>query len=171
MFSELDNYIQRIQDQHARMGKIIQGLDSAALNWRPLEITSDDDATNSLAVLVAHSCGAEHYWIAEVVGRMPPTRDRKAEFHTQVTQAEELVRLLEATEKETLTILTALTSIQLDDIRVVDQRTVYVRWAILHIIAHNALHLGHMQLTYQLYHQGRSSGSPYWFESLPGHSV
>ena len=45
-------------------------------------------------------------------------------------------------------------------------RIVPVRWAILHVIDHTALHLGHMQITYQLWMGGQRGPSPRWYERL-----
>lgn len=163
MTSELNNYLQRIEDLRGQVSELIADLPAQALNWRPIE----DDATNSLAVLAAHSAGAEHFWIAEVIGGHPPTRDRDVEFTTQATDASELVRLLEDTGAETREVLSALRAADLDGRREARGRTIRVRWCILHVIDHTALHLGHMQLTYQLWMGGHSKPSPFWFERLP----
>lgn len=163
MTSELNNYLQRIEDLRGQVSELIADLPAEPLNWRPIE----DDATNSLAVLAAHSAGAEHFWIAEVVGGHPSTRDRDAEFTTQATDASELVRLLEDTGAETREVFSALNESDLDDTRQARGRTIPVRWCILHVIDHIALHLGHMQLTYQLWMSGQSKPSPFWFERLP----
>jgi hypothetical protein len=45
-------------------------------------------------------------------------------------------------------------------------RVIPVRWCILHVIDHTALHLGHMQLTYQLWMGGQPGPSPRWFERV-----
>ena len=163
MLSELDNYAQRIEDLRGQAGDLIADLPAQALNWRP----SGDEATNSLAVLAAHIAGAEHFWIAEVVGGSPPTRDRDAEFATQAADASQLVRILEDTGAETGGVFATLTTADLDGTRQARGRTMAVRWCILHVIDHTALHLGHMQLTYQLWAEGRSKPSPLWFERLP----
>ena len=55
----------------------------------------------------------------------------------------------------------------LDGTREARGRTIPVRWCILHVIDHTTLHLGHMQLTYQLWMGGQSKPSPFWFERLP----
>ena len=162
MLSELDNYVQRIEDLRGQAGDLIADLPAQALNWRP----SGDEATNSLAVLAAHIAGAEHFWIAEVVGGSPPTRDRDAEFATQAADASQLVRILENTGAETGGVFATLTTADLDGTRQARGRTMAVRWCILHVIDHTALHLGHMQLTYQLWAEGRSKPSPFWFERL-----
>ena len=163
MLSELDNYLQRIEDLRGQVRDLIADLPAEALNWRPIE----NEATNSLTVLATHVAGAEHFWIAEVVGGRPPTRDRDAEFATQATDASELVRLLEDTGAETREVFAALTEADLDGTREASGRTIPVRWCILHVIDHIALHLGHMQLTYQLWMEGQSKPSPFWFERLP----
>jgi uncharacterized damage-inducible protein DinB len=169
MLSELDSYLQRIEDLRGQVGTLIAGLPAEALNWRPIEGES-----NSLAVLATHVAGAEHFWMAEVVGGYPATRDRDAEFATQVDEAAELVRLLEKVGAETRQVFSVLTEADpsspsgqsLDGAREARGRTVPVRWCILHVIDHTALHLGHMQLTYQLWAGGEGKPSPFWFERL-----
>lgn len=175
MPSELDNYLQRIEDLRRQVSELIADLPAEALNWRPTP-TTGDHATNSLAVLAAHIAGAEHFWIAEVVGGHPPTRDRDAEFATQTSDASELRHLLERTGAETAEVFSTLSAVDssgrasgqsLEGTREARGRTVSVRWSILHVIDHTALHLGHMQITYQLWTGGQSKTSPFWFERLP----
>jgi len=167
MLSELENYLQRIEDLRRQVGDLIADLPAEALNWRPVEGV-DDHATNSLAVLVAHVAGVEHFWIGEVIGGHPPSRDRDAEFATLAADASDLRRLLDKTGAETRQVLSVLDEVDLDGTRRVQGRLVPVRWGILHIIDHTALHLGHMQLTYQLWKGGQGKPSPYWFDRLPG---
>ena len=166
MLSELDNYLQRIEDLRGQVRSLIADLPAEALNWHPTGKIGDH-ATNSLAVLAAHVAGAEHFWIAEVIGRRPHTRDRAAEFAIQATDATELLRRLDATSAETREVFSALSNADLDGTREVEGRTVAVRWGILHVIDHTALHLGHMQITYQLWNEGKSKPSPRWFERSP----
>ncbi len=174
MLSELDNYLQRIEDLRGQVRSLIADLPAEALNWRPTPPLSsppqaggNEGETNSLAVLAAHIAGAEHYWIAEVIGGRPATRDRDAEFAVEAADASELVHRLEAAGAETREIFAALNTAELDGAREARGRTVSVRWGILHVIDHTALHLGHMQITYQLWMGGKSKPSPFWFERLP----
>jgi hypothetical protein len=51
-------------------------------------------------------------------------------------------------------------------VREARERTIPVRWCLLHALDHTALHLGHMQLTYQLWRRGLSGPSPRWFERV-----
>ena len=166
MSTELANYLERLEDLRGQVSALVAGLPAEALNWRPIE-DSQEHATNSLAVLAAHSAGAEHFWIAEVVGGRPATRDREAEFATRASSAAEVIRLLEATALETREILQTLADADLKDTRPAEGHKVPVRWCLLHVIDHTSLHLGHMQVTFQLWAGGQSVRSPLWFERLP----
>ncbi len=136
MLSELDNYRERIDDLRRQVCELITDLPAEALNWRPIPPLSG--GTNSLAVLATHIAGAEHFWIAEVIGGRPPTRDRDAEFTAQAGDAAELCRWLEATGAETAEVFSTLSAADLDGVREARGRTVPVRWAILHVVDHTA---------------------------------
>jgi uncharacterized damage-inducible protein DinB len=166
MPSELETYRERIDHLRNQVRELAAGLPAEALNWLPLPPGEQGDATNSLAVLAAHVAGSEHFWIGEVVGGRPPTRDRDAEFATHATDARELLALLDRTAAETTEVLSALPATALDGERRIADRTVTVRWCLLHVAAHSALHLGHAQLTYQLWMGGESKPSPFWHEIL-----
>jgi uncharacterized damage-inducible protein DinB len=166
VLTELENYSQRIEDLRRQVGELIADLPAEALNWRPIQ-GDQEHSTNSLAVLAAHVAGAEHFWIAEIIGGYPPSRDRDGEFLTQAPDASGLLRRLEEVGAETQAVFSSLSTADLDSTREARGRTVSVRWGILHIIDHTALHLGHMQITYQLWMGGQSKASPRWFERLP----
>ena len=83
-----------------RSVRLVADLPAEALNWRPIE-ASDDHAMNSLAVLAAHVAGAEHFWITEIIGGRPATRDRDAEFVTVAAGAAGLCQRLDAVADET----------------------------------------------------------------------
>ena len=156
MYPELESYVQVIEHLRSQIGELIAGLTAEALNWQPVEGTGEH-ATNSLAVLATHVAGSEHYWIGEVAGRLPATRIRDAEFAAEAGDAAPLLQLLEERTAETRQVLSALEAADLESVREMGDRTVTVRWCILHVIEHTALHLGHMQLTYQLWRLGAAS--------------
>ena len=169
--SELENYLTMINDLREQVIDLIKDLPAEALNWRPIENAADEHATNSLAVLAAHIAGAEHYWIAELLGGQPRTRRRSEEFATAVDGPEPLLQRLIEVGKETEAVFATLAPERLDGVLVgsVDgiERPLPARWAILHVIDHTALHLGHMQITYQLWMGGRSGPSPRWYQRAP----
>lgn len=165
MRSELDHYLQMIDDLRGQVRNLVADLPADALNWRPLP-GSDDHAMNSLAALAAHVAGAEHFWIAEVIGGYPTTRERSAEFVVEVDGAAPLLRRLDDVAGETREVFARLTAENLEGTREARGRPVTVRWGVLHVVDHTALHLGHMQITYQLWAHGMSQPSPRWFERL-----
>lgn len=164
---ELSHYLHMIEDLRRQVRELIADLPAEALNWRPLPAAADH-AMNSLAVLAAHVAGAEQFWIAEVVGGYPPTRVRETEFATVVETAVPLVQRLDDVGTTTRAVCERLTAADLEGRRQAHGRMVTVRWAFLHVIDHTALHLGHMQITYQLWQGGKGRASPRWFERLPG---
>lgn len=166
LLSELENYLHRIEDLHSQINRLLAEMSADGLNWRPLNNGEEQDM-NSLAVLATHVAGAEHFWIAEVIAGREATRDREAEFAIQADSAGELVQLLDRTLSETRSILKSLPESELDQMCTARGKDVPVRWAILHVIDHTALHLGHMQITYQLWAQGQAQPSPYWADRLP----
>jgi uncharacterized damage-inducible protein DinB len=161
--TELGNYLARIEDLRGQVRDLVADLPAEALNWHPL---GDAETFNSLAVLSAHVAGAEHFWIGEVVGGRLASRDRDAEFAVRVADPTSLLDRLDDTAAETREVFAALSARDLDGTRQARDRTVPVRWCILHVIDHTALHLGHMQLTYQLWRGGEGVAAPFWFERL-----
>lgn len=166
MLKELENYLYRIQDLHKLVVDVISGVPSGGLNFSPI-VMPDMQISNSLAQLAVHIAGAEHFWIGEVIGGMPPTRDREAEFMTRARNSGELQDRLDKVLAETKAVLSKLAPEDLDKIRLVNDKEVPTRWAILHVIDHTALHLGHMELTYQLWAKGDNRPTPTWISRLP----
>ncbi|WP_420643508.1 DinB family protein [Candidatus Leptofilum sp.] len=158
-------YLERIEDLRGQIGEIVQTLPPEALNWRPVE-GEDDHVTNSIAVLTMHTAGAEHFWLGEVVGGLPATRNRAAEFETVVADTAVLLQKLYEVGEQTRVIFRDLTQEDLDGTRPARDREVPVRWAILHVIDHTALHLGHIQITTQLWQGGTAVDAPRWFQRL-----
>jgi len=166
LLPEIRQYIASLDDLRSQVAGIIRDLPPEGLNWRPT-LPAGADPTNSLAVLAVHVAGAEHFWIAECIGRYPPTRDRDAEFRYVATSAEEPLARLRKVGEETQAVLEKLTAEELESSFMKDDHAVPVRWAIHHIIYHSGLHIGHMQLTYQLWADGKATSSPRWFDRLP----
>jgi uncharacterized damage-inducible protein DinB len=155
VLSEIENFLSRIEDQRRVVRELIADLPVAALNWRPI-VRAEGEAFNSIGVMVTHLAGAEHFWITEVVGRRPATRVRETEFRVQGAQASALLDLLTAVREETLEVFSEFNETTLDENRLVVGRSipeVTVRWALMHVVEHTALHIGHMQITRQLWNE------------------
>jgi len=169
LHAELESYLGMIDDLREQVVRLLLMTPDEALDWRPLAEASGAAAgheTNSLAVLAAHIAGAERYWIAEAVGGRPGTRNRDAEFQVADTTASALAERLELVGSESRQVFAELSEADLAAERRLRGRSVPVRWCILHVIDHTATHLGHMQLTLQMWQGGQAGHSPRWFERI-----
>ena len=150
MRKEIQVYLTRLGDLRHQVKTLLEGLPPEALDWRPIR-GEGELATNSLAVMAVHLAGSLTYWTKEIIGRKPVQRDREAEFAAQGVPATELKAGLDAASRFSDEVLSSLTEAQLEEGRKFRDRTVTVRWGILHVIEHFATHIGHMQLTRQLW--------------------
>lgn len=143
------DYSERLGQQVAALQKTLAGLPDAALDWTPTP------AMNSLAVLATHSAGATRYWIGDVVGDDRSDRIRASEFAAAGTSAEALSAQLAAMLAHSRQVLAVLTPA--DWLRVCQppshDRRVTVGWALLHALEHLAEHVGHAQITRELWEQ------------------
>jgi len=150
MLQEVHTYLTDLNELRDQVKSLLEGSPQEALDWRPIE-GEGELATNSLAAIVVHLAGSETFWMKEVIGGKKIDRDRDAEFVTKGLSFSELKAKIENAAKLTTEILSALTGKQLEEGRKWKDRTVSVRWCILHVIEHIAQHIGHMQLTRQLW--------------------
>ena len=170
MLSELENYSHRIENLHNLIKNLLADVPAEGLNWRPID-EDEEHSTNSLAVMAVHVAGAEHFWFGEVIAGQAPTRDRESEFKSSATSPEFLNKILDQTLAETKAVLSTLSVSDLDQVREARGKSIPVRWAILHVIDHTSMHLGHMQITYQLWSHGKARPSPLWYDRLPKESI
>ncbi len=154
MEPEVQGYLTEFNILRGQVRDAIRELDEEAVNWRPLP-----GDTNSIYAILCHLIGSENYWMRQVIGGETVRRDRDAEFQAS-GQLPELMGSWEEAGKETEKILGRLSPSQLEETRatpIPDLGPVTVRWCILHQISHHAIHLGHIQLTRQLWEQQVSS--------------
>ena len=150
MIAEIQGYITTMNELWDQIKGMLDGLPQEALDWRPIQ-GEGELATNSLAVMAAHLAGSGTYLIKEVIGRQPIQRDREAEFVTRGVNAATLKARVDAAAKSIEQVVSSFTVGQMEEDRKYRDRTATVRWIILHVIEHTALHLGHMQITRQLW--------------------
>ncbi len=127
-------------------------LSPEALDWVP------GDEMNSFCVLVIHTTASARYWIGDAALGESSNRNRDDEFRAQGLSAADLkarFAALEsyaqgAAERLSVTDMAAIRSISNREGKV---REVTVGWALLHALEHTGLHLGHAQITRQLWQQ------------------
>lgn len=143
------DYLKSIETLFGDFADLLEGLPQEALDWRPGEDTS------SLAVLAVHVAGSTRYRLGEVCLGEPPTRDRPAEFRTADMDSVALQALLRATVEHARTSLARLTMDDLPRIRPMPGRDmeVSIAEALLQALEHGSQHLGHAQLTLQIWQQ------------------
>lgn len=139
--------IERLEALHRAIEKAIDGLPDEALDWQP------GAEMNSLGVLLAHTMGAQRYWIGDVAGGDDSGRDRESEFRSKGVDATELIERSRAILAHSRSVLTRLSPADLPIMREasLSGRRVTAAWAILHALEHTALHTGHIEITRQLW--------------------
>jgi uncharacterized damage-inducible protein DinB len=142
-------HLNLLQTLHTGIQKELDGLPVQALDWVPAE------GANSLSVLIAHVAGSERYWIGDVIMGENSNRDRAAEFRTSGLASADLTRRLDETLAYARSALERLdlADLERECLAPGDGRRVSASWALLHALEHTALHLGHIQLTRQLWDQ------------------
>lgn len=164
---EADQHLHRIEILRQQVYDLLTAVPDGALNWVP-DGGQGADRFNSLAALAAHIAGTEHYWICEVIGQQPSVRDRDAEFAAKAGNNRPLLAMLEKIAEESRKIVVGLTESDLNRSIHVDGETPAVRWILMQVASHTAIHLGHMQITYQLWNNGRMFKDVRWKSMLPG---
>ncbi len=159
MLPEAAQYMETTESLIEEIINLIKELSVGELDWKPVE-NVEDYAVNSLAMIAAHVSGAARFLGLGVVGQLGVDRDHDEEFSTQGVSADELVGRFRITVEELRGVYVGLTEDDINGTRDLRGRTVATRWALVHIIDHSALHLGHMQLTYQLGQNGQGGASP-----------
>ncbi|MEJ2165195.1 MAG: DUF664 domain-containing protein [Desulfobacterales bacterium] len=141
------DYLERLQTLHEDLKATFKELPQAALDWVP------GPDMLSFCVLVVHASGAERYWIGDVACQDPSGRDRAAEFRVKGLEAAKLQAHLDQSLAYVRTAADKLTLAHLAQVRVSlrDNRKYTVGWALAHALEHTALHLGHAQVTRQLW--------------------
>jgi hypothetical protein len=150
MIKEIQGYLTTMNELRDQIKTLLEGLTQEALDWQPFQ-GEGELATNSLGAIATHLAGSATYLIKEVIGGQPVHRDREAEFVTRGVNASTLKVRLDAAAKSVEEVLSPLTMDQMEEDRKFRDRTAKVRRIILLVIEHTAQHLGHMQLTRQLW--------------------
>ncbi|MEW6404958.1 MAG: DinB family protein [Chloroflexota bacterium] len=146
-------YLSILEGCHNDIWRQIGDLTFDGLDWIP----SPD--MNSITVLVYHLTGAERYWIGDVVDQTPSGRDRNGEFRVKNMGADALKTRLDENMEYIRKAVGKLSLTDLAATRVSprDGRTFTVAWALLHALEHSMLHLGHIEMTRQLWESRKSS--------------
>jgi len=147
MIPLFENYLDCLTALHNDIKNAIEGLPSEALDWIPAP------GMNSINVLATHLTGAERYLIGDLVAGAPSGRDRQAEFRASGFSIEELRQKLDASLANIRAELGVMeiSALETERYSSIHDRTYRAGWALLHALGHTAVHLGHIQLTRQMW--------------------
>ncbi len=140
------DYLERLEALQRRLHKEVHDLPVEAMDWSP------GPAMNSVAVLLAHMVGVLHEGMAIALGD-PPGQVRAQEFQTRGVLSTEMLRRLDAVIEYARDTLPRLGLTDLEQARQDEDGPVTCGWALLHALEHAYLHLGHLQLTCQMWRQ------------------
>lgn len=145
-YSDLLN---RFHELHADIEKALEPLPQDAMGWQP------EPDMNSISVLIVHLTGAERFLVGDIVMGESSNRDREAEFHVAGLDKNELLGRLTEAEAYLKAAFEKMKLSDLETSRIHPRhgRQVSVAWALLHSLEHTGNHLGHIQLTAQLWQQ------------------
>ncbi len=145
-------YLERLQTLSREFIASFSDLPAEALDWVPGE------EMNSFCVLVVHTTGSARFWIGDVVFDEPSNCVRADEFKARGLSADELKSRFAALDTY---VSNGLERVSFADLATVkpfrhpntDVVGITSGWALLHALQHTALHLGHAQITRQLWQQ------------------
>ena len=140
------DYLERLEGLQRRLHQDVRDLPAEAMDWSP------GQEMNSVAVLLAHITGVLREGIAIALGD-PPGRVRAQEFQTRDVLSAEMLRRLDAVIDYARGALPRLGLEDLDKERNDDDGPISCCMALLHALEHASLHLGHLQVTCQMWRQ------------------
>lgn len=147
---EIDCYIETLRALRAEGLQFVGIHDAIALNWSP---TASE--ANTTYQLLTHMTGSEAWWIHENVGGIDVHRNRESEFGASGDDIAALKARYDGVAQRTEEILRGLAGTDLGELRKTSSDNHpggrSVRWCIVHIIEHTARHVGHIELTSQLF--------------------
>lgn len=137
----------RFHNLHQEIKTTLDSFPEDGLDWKP------NEAMNSINVLVTHLTGAERFLIGDIIMGESSNRNREAEFEASGLRKAELLRSLDTTEEYIRAAFEKLTLTDLETQRIHPRhgKEVSVAWSLLHALEHAGEHLGHIQMTAQLF--------------------
>jgi uncharacterized damage-inducible protein DinB len=140
-------YLRNLEELHEDLLRTVEDLPPESLDWSPVS------GGNSLSVIITHVAGAEKYWLGDVIAEEPSGRDRDSEFTVKNLDYDELNSKLKGSQEYAEKVLESLNLTDFETTRKFprDNSELTVAWALDHILKHTAIHLGHAQITRQLW--------------------
>lgn len=158
--SELATYRGRFNDCYAELEELLDGLPSAALLWKPFEQSPWKGSCNSIGEIVAHAVSSNIYLLRRAEYAMGRREwdtvdgdEGKEEFGPANHDPAYLLARVRRTHDELNRFLDSIQTTDLDATRPHPKRprTFVARQDFMHALDHFALHIGHGEITRQLW--------------------
>jgi uncharacterized damage-inducible protein DinB len=146
------DYLERLENLQRGIHTEVETLPVEAMDWVP------GPEMNAVTVLLAHTTGSIRFWIGDIAMGDLSGRVREHEFQTRGLPAAEMLGQLDSVIDYARGALPRLSLDDLETKRTVPDREmkpVTCGWALLHALEHAYMHLGHIQMTCQLWRQSR----------------
>lgn len=131
---------------HQAFREAVQRANGSALNWQPAAETS------SVYMLVHHALNAEKRWLARAVGQ-EFLYEREADFQLRGDTPADLLRRIDQADADVSDYLSRLRPTDLTRRIVYRDQEVSGAWAVIHALEHVREHVGHIDLTLQVWSQ------------------
>jgi DinB family protein len=135
----------KLNGQAERYGKVVDGLPDDALDWRP-----GNEETNSVAQLVRHVTAVQGMLLGRALGESP-AYDHAHSLRNDPATKEELRGLIADAKTKKDEQLARLDSMDMSEM--LDNNRALRAYLIIHTAGHGHEHLGHAELTKQLWEQ------------------
>jgi uncharacterized damage-inducible protein DinB len=138
---------ERLKKLHEEAAAALADLPQEGLDWSP------GAGMNSLCVLAVHIVGSERFWIGDGITMHASGRDRESEFRSREVPVEVLKERLDSSLDFIKGVLEGLTIQDLSAVRPSprDGQPLTVGYCLAMVLAHTAAHVGHMQVTRQIW--------------------
>jgi hypothetical protein len=148
MDAEVQELTNALDNLKKRARAAVERLGDDGVKWSP-----GIPETNSAAQLLTHMFGAESSSIHQYVGGTPVTRNRDEEFAKPVSTVKDLLALIDRVDKGSKQALAKQTAQSLGKQVPTRQPNVTrsARDTILGVLTHQSEHMGHIELTEQLW--------------------
>ena len=149
MDSEVEAILEEMSQIKERSRAVVRRLGDTGVSWKP-----PVKDTSSAAQLINHMFGHERSAVHNRIGGEPANRDRDREFADPVATVDGLLKIIDETDAGTKRVLSKETAESLGRQVAANQGTTTAQKTLVHVVAHQAEHLGHMELTAQLLEAG-----------------
>jgi hypothetical protein len=151
VFQETQDILTTLERLTGDLVRAVTEAGDQALDWRP-----EAPETNSPAAIATHALGASRHWLAVIVAGESDDRDRDAEFRVSSISVASLTVQADEWLQTARRVLNSLSQADLDGpCRKPVERdwmsSLTARGAILHVFEHLGMHIGHLELTLQLW--------------------